>query len=44
VKVIVRKSRFAKSGVAGEAWLRFDAKRGRYAEVMQEDRRNDDAA
>jgi twinkle protein len=44
VKVIVRKSRFAKSGVAGEAGLRFDAKRGRYAEVMQEDRRNDDAA
>jgi twinkle protein len=30
VRIIIRKSRFAQSGHAGEAWLRYDPERGRY--------------
>jgi len=30
VRVMIKKSRFAKSGHTGEAWLRYEADRGRY--------------
>lgn len=34
VRIIVRKSRFRESGVAGEAWLDFDQKGGRYSSAV----------
>lgn len=34
VKVMVKKSRFAKSGHVGEAWLRYDHESGRFASML----------
>ncbi len=41
VKVIIRKSRFAKSGHVGEAWLRFDNEEGRYVATLPPEDKGD---